>query len=107
MRIEKGGVLLTNWYYVIVSIVYTEGDIWLNCICDNANNIYSFSLSEIKKEKFVILTGAQALYLANWSSYQDLEEKDIELIQSRNRPIPVDVITEVLVGIHDDRFGPI
>lgn len=87
-----------SWWYIVVEQVGND----LHCICDNANNIYSFTIDDIVH----YYTPYQAMKRANWgNAYLETEEEnDIlnELVDKRD--IPVDVIAEVLAGCHNDRF---
>jgi hypothetical protein len=49
-RIEKGTVIGWEVFYVVVNAIVHKGELYLNCICDNANNIYS-NPSSIKRNR--------------------------------------------------------
>lgn len=94
--IEKGSIVLVNgWWFVVVM---QNGD-QLFCICDNANNIYSHDIDEPNK----VLSSNEAMRLHGWGNLPDEDESVYDII--KERPIPVDVIAEVLSGCHDDRFN--
>lgn len=78
MRLEKGCYFAVDGcYYVLVYPYYSfkTKALKLFCICDNANNIYSWDLDDIRPPAVL-----------------------------RDRKVPFDVIVEVLRGQHDHRF---
>ena len=97
--ITKGGIIFESaWWYVIVNVKLShDGRVLIDCICDNANNIYCI---EIKNIDF-IATASEAMYAVNFSGCGDEKIRTLH----HKRPIPVDVIAEVLSGIHDKRFS--
>lgn len=103
-RIEKGTVIGRDMFYVVVSTHIEDGKLHLYCLCDNANNIYSFSIDEIINEGWLVLSPRQAMAVYSYGSSSGLTEKDEELFHKIDRPIPADVIAEVLSGQEDDRF---
>lgn len=106
-RIEKGSVIGHDWYYVVVSTHIQDGKMYLYCLCDNANNIYSFTIDEILTEstphKWLVLSPRKAMNIHSYG-LSGLTEEDEELYRKINRTIPADVIAEVLCGQEDDRF---
>jgi hypothetical protein len=102
-RIEKGSVIGNDWYYVVVSTHAYDGKMYLYCLCDNANNIYSFTMDEVLGEDWLILSPLKAMHIYSYSSL-DLTKKDEELFHKINREIPATVIAEVLSGQEDKRF---
>jgi len=99
MKLEKGMLIsIGDWWYVLVEVMVKYEKVFLHCICDNANNIYSFEPHEIKA--FMSL---KEIGYYNW----EIPERLKQLIHSHliARGIPYDVITEVLTGQHDDRFS--
>jgi hypothetical protein len=102
-RIEKGTVLGDDWYYVVVSTHIQDNKLYLYCLCDNANNIYSFSMDEILNDNWLILSVRQAMHIYSYG-VSGLTEEDEERYHKMNRKIPADVIAEVLSGQEDDRF---
>lgn len=106
-KIQKGTLLGSNWFYVVVDTVIVNGELWLHCICDNANNIYSFSISEVLNttdpRKWLVIDPYTAIHKQGWD-YQLIDD-DEEIFKAMDREIPVDVIAEVLTGQHDDRWS--
>lgn len=96
MVIEKGGLAYyqASWY-IIVAIHYKNGKVGIDCLCDNANNIYYLDTCEI--EYFASLKEIHAYSFGNSS------EKFKDLVNSRQ--IPFEVITAVLSGYENDRFA--
>lgn len=76
IKLVKGALIAVDgWYYVLVyPYASKDGSLSLFCICDNANNIYSWKVEHIDE------------------------------FPPADREIPYDVIAEVLLGEHDDRF---
>lgn len=110
-KIQKGTVIGWDWFFVVVeAVIDKQGlDLDLRCICDNANNIYSFGLSGILKEtnphKWLIIDPKTAIEIKASGSIYDLSEEDQKIYEEIGREIPDDVIAEVLVGYHDHRFS--
>lgn len=106
-KIQKGTVIGWDWFYVVVEIVITDGKAYCHCICDNANNSYSFSIDEIlqttEPHKHLIISPIKAISRQNWDS--KLTDEDEKIFLEINREIPMDVIAEVLSGKHDDRWN--
>lgn len=100
--LEKGMLLGHDaWWYVLVKAVFENGKTHLYCICDNANNIYSFTPDVVD----TFLTPNE-VGNANWSWPEDFnDEEDDKVATYRARSIPYDVVAEVLIGRHDDRFN--
>ena len=96
MKLEKGMLVSSDhWWYVVVNVVFEKGKIWLQCICDNANNTYSFEPHEVKN----YLTLKEISHLGyNWPDREFTND-------TRFRAIPYEVITEILLGREDTRFG--
>jgi hypothetical protein len=97
MKIEKGMIVSADTcWYVVVEQVFIEdtGKTYVNCICDNANNIYAFEPNEI--HSYMTLKEVGNL---GW------DKPDREIHEHlKGREIPYRVIVEVLSGKHDDRF---
>lgn len=99
-ELSKGSIIFVdNWWFVVVE--QDENDLY--CICDNANNIYSFKLEEPK----FVATAKQAMTMRGWGyaihdADEEFNDKLIEL--NSKRSIPAEVIAEVLAGCHDNRF---
>lgn len=96
MKLEKG-MLVSNglWWFVVIE-VYCRKDTnktYIGCVCDNANNIYSFEPQEI--EYYLPL---KAIARWGYGKPNNIPEN------LRDREIPFDVISEVLAGGEDDRF---
>lgn len=91
MLLGEGG-----WWYVLVEAIWQDGKLHLHCICDNANNIYSH-----EPEHIDTFLSPQEIGNANWGWPDDFGEEHNEY---RTRSIPYDVVAEVLLGRHDDRF---
>lgn len=104
-RIEKGSVIgeVGEFFYVVVSTHVYDGEMWVYCLCDNANNIYSFTMGEILKGEWLILSPKKAMHIYSYSSL-DLTKEDEELYHKIKRDIPATVIAEVLSGQEDNRF---
>jgi hypothetical protein len=92
MKLEKGSLIfeLGVWYVVVVTDSKNA-----YCICDHANNIYSTPLKTVE----FTCTAREAMYSHGWGISDHVLQEYID-----KRPIPVDVIAEVLSGCHDDRF---
>jgi hypothetical protein len=101
MKYEKGSVV---WYqgifYVVVSVVTKNIETYVNCVCDNANNIYAFKTTELRDS--VVLCVRDVVQYQSFGTADDMELWD--KLMNIGRPIPINVIAEVLVGLHDDRF---
>lgn len=97
-KMKKGDVILhSGWYYVVIFDRGTSVD----CVCDNANNAYNWDKNELLT---VHMTARQAVEINCFGFCGQLSEADEELCREVNRPIPIDVIAEALVGLHDHRF---
>lgn len=85
MLLSKGhAYFIEGSWYVLVSVSFKDGKTYMNCICDNANNIYSH----------------EPALVTEW-----FDSRRIGYERPKNsRPIPYQVIAEVLIGQHDDRF---
>lgn len=95
--LKKGTVIGWDWFFVIVQV---RASGWLDCICDNANNVYSFNIKEIAAEtipnEWVIIQPEEADQIPYFGKeYEDLMA----------RGLPFRVIAEVLSGEHDCRFN--
>ena len=98
MFLEKGMLISKDgWWYVVVKIRYDQKykQIWVYCICDNANNVYSIEPNSIKN----YLTLKEIGNLGFDESPLNRLPKDL-----KERNIPYDVILEVLTGVHDHRI---
>ena len=99
MRIEKGMLVSTDYiWYVVVEIINYNGKGMVRCICDNANNIYTWDFDQITHHLSLKEIGSHG-----WANFNETKErlsKDL-----RERPIPFEVIVEVLSGKHDDRWN--
>ena len=85
MKLAKGHIYLVHGiWYVLVETIYQGGKTWFHCICDHANNIHAFEPHEVSE----------------WFDCSRIGY----LFPKENRAIPYDVIAEVLIGQHDDRF---
>lgn len=82
--LTKGSVLLVaGILYVLVEVRAKGTEVYLYCICDHANNIFSWELREVD----LIISA-----------------KDLSTTTFIERPCPWDVVCEVLLGEHDNRF---
>lgn len=96
MLLEKGGLIfVTGGWFIIVNIRLIKGEIIFDCICDNANNIYSHQAKEVDY-------AANLKEINQYSFTSGASDKFNEICQERK--IPYEVIVEVLAGGHDDRF---
>lgn len=99
MILEKGMLVSPgDWWFVVVSVVYTNGKVSLCCLCDNANNRYSFLPEEIKN----YLSIKEISRLGRGWPEREIKSRSQSLA---DRSVPYDVITEVLTGGEDDRFS--
>lgn len=107
-KIQKGSVIGWDWFYVVVECVIVDKRLWVNCICDNANNVYSFSIDKIlntvEPHGWIVLSPEKAVEVASWDDLMSLEENDQAVLLKIGREIPLDIMAEVLSGKHDDRF---
>lgn len=95
-RIEKGGLVFeSGGWYIIVEIVYTNDKVYIHCICDNANNVYSFEPSKVD------YIACKDEILAD--SFGRASDKFREL--KMEREIPYQKLYEILSGDQDNRFG--
>ena len=99
MKLEKGMLVSEGgWWFVVVNIRYTPkvNTLILECICDNANNVYGWAANEVK-DYLNLKEIANLSY--NWPERYEWNH------EMRSREIPYEVITEVILGRHDDRFS--
>jgi hypothetical protein len=98
--LKKGTIIGWDWWYVVIEIALSGQ---VHCICDNANNIYSFSFKEILETKdpreWILLQPEEFN-----KKHRLLIHLDNEYYSLINRELPYDVIIEALHGKHDDRF---
>ena len=94
-KLEKGMVAYhCGIFHVVVEVMLTGDGVELFCICDHANNIFSFNVSDF----------------ADRANSRLIERTDITALEATGaaadlgREIPWDVIGEVLLGRHDHRF---
>lgn len=89
MKLEVGMLVAPNElnWYVVAEIEYVRNTVYLNCICDHANNIYRFSIDEIK-------------YWWNLDDFDKSHSND----KLRKRGIPHDVVIDAIRGKFDGRF---
>lgn len=98
-KLEKGScIFYQDLWYVLVEAITDGTQVWLHCICDNANNIYSW----VPDKDMIFLTPKESLQLSN---YRWLPDRYDDAEHLHQREIPVEVIAEVLSGLHDDRFS--
>lgn len=107
--IAKGSIIFfESRFYVVVSYEKYKEVLYINCICDNANNQYSWTLKSIVCDPdHLIINAFFAMQLHMFRSGYFLDEHDASLLESGkalDRGIPVEVIAEVLAGCHDSRF---
>ena len=93
MKLTKGMLVeVEGIWYVVVEIRWNIcKEVILCCICDNANNIYSWDIDKID--------GYLTLEEIGNLGYGEPERGVL-----CDREIPYKVITEVLAGRHDGRF---
>lgn len=92
-KYEKGScVFIDGWWFVVV---YDDGH-HIRCICDNANNSYTWNHNDV----IFSLNTKESVLLGSGGVYNGYLPKQ----QIPDRKIPVDVIAEVLVGLHDHRW---
>lgn len=97
-KLEKGMLIAVQGIWHVVTEIMFDKETkktWLNCICDNANNRYSWETTEI--DFFLSCKDIADFGYVGWP-----EEIPEEL---RERKIPHDVVTEVLLGRENDRFS--
>lgn len=100
-KVNKGSTIFYQaWWYVVVSVAMVDGKILFECICDNANNTYSWS----PDKDMLILSPEQAMYLHSYRQEPLWFDEHSAAEDAKRREIPVDVIAEVLAGLHDHRF---
>lgn len=91
MRLEKGGLLWDGMmFYVIVHVRFHDGVLTVDCVCDNANNIYSWQPKSM-----------EAIFdrttINDWEyGHGTLDKPD--------REVPYEVMWAAMAGKHDDRF---
>lgn len=95
-KLEKGGLILVSgiWHVIVAIRLNKDKKLSIDCICDHANNIYSWEAKDID----LSLTLKEIAKLA----YNQPNEKVSEAV--RKRDIPYDVIVEVISGREDCRF---
>lgn len=94
-RLHKGAcVSVDGWWYVVVHVIVHERRTMVQCICDNANNIYTWDVRELT----YVLSG-ERLRQALFGYLPDDIPDDL-----RTRGVPRDVIAETMIGMHDDRW---
>lgn len=96
MILEKGMLLsvASGEWYIFISAQVTKDLVYLNCICDHANNVFSFEPDEI-----VDYLSLREISDIEWAGLPGRIRKIMQ-----KRPIPHDVIVEALAGRHDRRF---
>lgn len=97
MKLEKGGLIWiepTCWYVIVNIHLREKNRVTLDCICDNANNIYGWDAEEVS----YVMTPRQCSD-TNWDQWPDNIPD-----RYKERGIPWNVIVEVLSGKHDERF---
>lgn len=99
--IKKGTIIGWDWFYVVVEVTISGN---VHCICDNANNIYPFTLAQILDTKepseWIILQPEE--FEERYQFFADLEDEYKSLIE---REIPYEVVAKSLCGIYDHRFS--
>lgn len=107
MNLEKGTcIFFEGCFYVVVK---TDDD-GVYCICDNANNQYYWTLKGILgDEDHLIISALKAAQITAYGCAETyLNEQELDIYYNKGaceRGLPTDVIHEVLVGQHDDRWG--
>jgi hypothetical protein len=99
MEIQKGMIISPgDWWFVVVEAYYDlkEKELYLCCICDNANNREIYAASQVMH---YMTKNELGLYLADYTPNRHGLRNFI-----KERKVPHDVIMEVLLGNHDNRF---
>lgn len=106
--LQKGSVLtLEGWFYVVIRVAFlpTIKQFKIQCICDNANNRYSFSIDElISQPNFILMSAKTAVHYSEWGAPAEMSNEQLSFLKNLEREIPLNVIAEALSGIHDHRF---
>jgi hypothetical protein len=94
--LERGSIVMVwgIWHVVIEVVLEEDGRVLLNCVCDHANNRFTFGVNEVD-----VLIDKRGLLAINYGNLRDDLQKAVN-----ERPIPYDVICEVLCGSQDDHF---
>lgn len=102
IQFKKGTVIGWDWFFVVVEVTY---DGQLNCICDNANNIYSYSINEVltgtDPHEWVVIQPEETSMFENYDLPEGFREEFKHLVE---RGLPYEVMVEVMSGQHDKRF---
>jgi hypothetical protein len=96
-KFKKGDIIFVcgYWFVVVRTAKDKDGEPYICCICDNANNQYTHNFDEVEQH----FTAYEAVRANGWGDGPDTLN-DLKC----DRPIPIDVIAEVLVGCHDKRW---
>jgi len=98
--LKKGTVIGWDWWFVVIEVTVSGH---VHCICDNANNIYSFESKEILDDEdpheWLLIQPEEFDEIS--SLFVDLDNKYHHLLE---RDLPFHVVVEALSGEHDERF---
>ena len=98
MKLEKG-MLITpgsiEWY-VVFEVVFYKNKTYLHCICDHANNIYSFEPNDI-----IAYLSIDEITNFNYDGFPNRKFSNDQY----KRDIPYDVIHEAILGTQKNRFS--
>ncbi len=93
----RGGIVSVGplIWYVIVNVVYNQdkNEVNLQCICDHANNTFTWSTKDCEH-----IFSPKQITDISWGISNGLAEL------AKEREIPYEIIQEVMSGRHDDRF---
>lgn len=106
-KLEKA----TCIYFEQIFYVVVKSDLaGVSCICDHANNVYYWEFDVIKQDPhhLIIPPLNAAKIFSHYCASSFLTDEEYEIFVNhgaRERKIPGDVMLEVLVGMHDERFS--
>lgn len=98
MKLEKGMLIsVGSIWYIAVEFIYSNKtkEVQINCVCDHANNIYGWNVSDV--EHYVTL---KEIGDFGWNNWPDRKIPD----SLKERGIPFEEIVVALSGSYDDRF---
>lgn len=96
-KIKKGTIIGRNWFFIVINATPSG----VECLCDNANNIYSFTWDHLITSKepneWVIIN------LEDQVNHDFLWGLDDKYDHLKERSIPFEVAAEVMSGLQDSR----